>query len=95
MIPTAQGVILFSENQQFIMFADAGVLDTWTITAIGLYPTMRWIKGLTLLIPVRNINFISKTPGYSTCSMNTRGQQENPQVIDLSRIVKEWISPDY
>lgn len=26
--------------------------------------------------------------------MVTRGQQEAPQVLDLSRVVKEWISPD-
>ena len=26
--------------------------------------------------------------------MVTRGQQENPQVLDISRVVKEWISPD-
>ena len=41
------------------------------------------------------INFISKTPGYTRCfSMVTRGNQEAPQVLDLSRVVKEWISPD-
>ena len=26
--------------------------------------------------------------------MVTRGQQNNPQVLDTSRVVKEWISPD-
>jgi hypothetical protein len=42
-----------------------------------------------------NITFISKTPGYSRVfGMVTRGQQENPQVLDISRAVKEWISPD-
>ena len=42
-----------------------------------------------------NINFVSKTPGYTRVfSMVTRGQQENPQVIDVSRVVKEWISQD-
>ena len=32
-IPTAQGVVLFSENQQFVMFSDSGVL-TPTLTTI-------------------------------------------------------------
>jgi hypothetical protein len=42
-----------------------------------------------------NINFVSKTPGYSRVfSMVTRGQQENPQVLDVGRVVKEWISPN-
>ncbi len=93
-LPTAQGVVLFSENQQFVMFADAGVLTPAlaTIRALSNYEMDRKIE------PVdagTNLNFVTKTPGYSRVfSMVTRGRQENPQVLDLSRIVKEWISPD-
>ncbi len=93
-LPTAQGVVLFSENQQFVMFADAGVLTPAlaTIRALSNYEMDRKIE------PVdagTNLNFITKTPGYSRIfSMVTRGQQDNPQVLDLSRVVKEWISPD-
>jgi len=93
-LPTAQGVVLFSENQQFVMFADAGVLTPAlaTIRTLSNYEMDRKID------PVdagTNLNFITKTPGYSRIfSMVTRGQQDNPQVLDLSRVVKEWISPD-
>ena len=93
-LPTAQGVVLFSENQQFVMFADAGVLTPAlaTIRALSNYEMDRKIE------PVdagTNLNFVTKTPGYSRVfSMVTRGRQENPQVLDLSRVVKEWISPD-
>lgn len=93
-LPTAQGVVLFSENQQFLMFADAGVLTPAlaTIRALSNYEMDRNIE------PVdsgTNLNFVTKTPGYSRVfSMVTRGQQDNPQVLDLSRVVKEWISPD-
>ena len=93
-IPTAQGVILFSENQQFILFADAGVLTTSlaTIRALSNYQMDSKIEPVDV---GTNINFVTKTPGYSRVfSMVTRGQQENPQVLDLSRVVKEWISPD-
>jgi hypothetical protein len=93
-IPTAQGIILFSENQQFIMFADAGVLVPG-LTAIRIISNYEMDKRVEPVDSGTYINFISKTPGYSRVfSMITRGQQENPQVIDLSRIVKEWISPD-
>lgn len=93
-IPTAQGVVLFSENQQFIMFADAGVLVPG-LTAIRTLSTYEMDKTVEPVDSGTYINFISKTPGYSRIfSMVTRGQQENPQVIDLSRVVKEWISPD-
>ena len=93
-LPTAQGVVLFSENQQFVMFADAGVLTPalTTIRALSNYNMDRNIEPVDV---GTNLNFITKTPGYSRIfSMVTRGQQENPQVLDLSRVVKEWISPD-
>ena len=93
-LPTAQGVVLFSENQQFVMFADAGVLtpSLATIRALSNYEMDRNIEPVDV---GTNLNFITKTPGYSRVfSMVTRGQQENPQVLDLSRVVKEWISPD-
>lgn len=93
-LPTAQGVVLFSENQQFVMFADAGVLtpSLTTIRALSNYEMDRNIEPVDV---GTNLNFVTKTPGYSRIfSMVTRGQQENPQVLDLSRVVKEWISPD-
>ena len=93
-LPTAQGVILFSENQQFVLFADAGVLTPGlaTIRALSNFEMDRDIEPVDV---GTNLNFITKTPGYSRVfSMVTRGQQENPQVLDLSRVVKEWISPD-
>ena len=93
-LPTAQGVILFSENQQFILFADAGVLTTSlaTIRSLSNYQMDSKIEPVDV---GTNINFVTKTPGYSRVfSMVTRGQQENPQVLDLSRVVKEWISPN-
>jgi len=93
-IPTAQGVILFSADQQFIMFSDSGVLtpSLTTIRTISNYEVDRNIDPVDV---GTNINFVSKTPGYSRVfGMVTRGQQENPQVLDISRVVKEWISPD-
>ena len=93
-LPTAQGVVLFSEKQQFILFSDTGVLtpSLSTIRTISNYEMD------SLIDPVdvgTNLNFVSKTPGYTRIfSMVTKGMQEPPQVLDLSRVVKEWISPD-
>ena len=93
-LPTAQGVILFSARQQFILFSDSGVLTPTlaTIRAISNYEMDNTVDPVDV---GTNINFISKTPGYTRVfSMVTKGQQQNPQVLDLSRVVKEWISPD-
>jgi len=93
-IPTAQGVVLFSENQQFVMYSDSGVL-TPTLTTIRSLSNYEMDSTVDPVDVGTQINFISKTPGYTRCfSMVTRGQQEAPQVLDLSRVVKEWISPD-
>mgnify|MGYP003113175187 CR=1 FL=1 len=93
-LPTAQGVILFSPRQQFILFADSGVLTPAlaTIRAISNYEMDSSVDPVDV---GTNINFISKTPSYTRVfSMVTKGQQQNPQVLDLSRVVKEWISAD-
>jgi len=93
-LPTAQGVILFSARQQFILFSDSGVLTPAlaTIRAISNFEMDNTVDPVDV---GTNINFISKTPGYTRVfSMVTKGQQQNPQVLDLSRVVKEWISPN-
>ena len=93
-IPVAQGVILFSSSQQFLMFSDTGVLSptTSTIRTISNYEVNKNIDPVDV---GTNISFASKTPGYSRVfGMVTKGQQMSPQVLDISRVVKEWISPD-
>ena len=93
-IPTAQGVVLFSEDQQFILFSDSGVL-TPSLATIRTLSTYELDKNIEPVDDGTTINFITKTPGYSRIfGMVTKGQQENPQVLDISRVVKEWISPD-
>ena len=93
-IPTTQGVVLFSGDQQFILFSDNGVItpSTATIRTLSNYEMDTKIDPVDI---GTNINFVSKTPGYTRVfSMVTRGQNENPQVLDVGRVVKEWISPD-
>lgn len=93
-IPTAQGILLFSNKQQFMLYSETGVLtpSTATIRKISNYEMNSNIDPVDV---GTNINFISKTPGYTRVfSMVTRGQEDNPQVLDLSRVVKEWVSPD-
>jgi len=93
-LPTAQGVVLFSAKQQFILFSDSGVL-TPQLATIRTISNFEMDNKVDPVDVGTQINFISKTPGYTRCfSMVTRGQQENPQVLDLSRVVKEWISPN-
>ena len=92
-LPTTQGLVLFSKNQQFLMTADDGVLtpSKTTIRAISNYEVDTEVDPVDVGTP---INFISKTPAYTRIfGMITRGQDENPQVVDIGRVVNEWV-PD-
>ena len=90
-LPTAQGLALFSKNQQFMMFADDGILtpDTAIIRSISNYEMDTNIDPVDI---GTNINFISKTPSHARIfGMQTRGFEENPIIQDISRAVAEWV----
>ena len=92
-IPSAQGLILFSKNQQFIMFSDAEILT----------PSSAVIRGISnyemdsTIDPVdvgTTITFVSKTPSYTRIfGMQTRGSEESPVIMDIGKVVSEWV-PD-
>ena len=90
-LPTTQGLVLFSANQQFMMASRDGVLtpSTTVIRAISNFEMD------TVVSPVdagTSITFISKTPSYTRVfGMVTRGENENPDVADIGRTVNEWI----
>lgn len=90
-VPVAQGLLLFSRSQQFLLQGNQGVLTPGgtTIKTISNYEMD------ILNDPVdmgTTVSFISKTPSYTRVfEMQTRGQDDSPVVIDISRIVPEWI----
>ena len=90
-IPSTQGLVLFSANQQFLMGAADGILTP----AKTVIRTIANYEMDTIIDPVdtgTTINFISKTPSYTRVfAMVTRGENENPQVADIGRVVNEWI----
>jgi len=92
-LPAAQGLVLFSKAQQFLMYSDDGIL-TPTSTVIR---TIANYDNEDTIDPVdvgTNMVFLNKSPGYTRIyAMATRGQQENPDVLDIGRIVSEWV-PD-
>jgi hypothetical protein len=90
-LPSTQGLVLFSANQQFLMGSSDGILtpSKTVIRAIANYEMD------TVIDPVdtgTTINFISKTPSYTRVfAMVTRGENENPSVADIGRVVNEWV----
>ena len=90
-IPTTQGLVLFSKSQQFLMSAADGILTpaSSNIRTISNYEMDTDVDPVDM---GTNINFLSKTPAYTRVfGMVTRGQDENPVVLDIGRVVNEWV----
>ena len=93
-IPSAGGLLLFSQNQQFVMFSADGNLSPKTALIRGLSN----YKMETDIDPVdvgNNINFVSKThdtAGYTRVfGFQPQGIGQLPRVVDIARAVSEYI----
>ncbi len=93
-LPSAQGLLLFSQRQQF---------QVYTTDNSSLTPSTAYVRSLSNYEMVNDIapvdvgtttTFISTVPGYSKLfTMDLRGSDEPPLVLDISKTVVEWI-PD-
>ncbi len=93
-IPTPQGLVLFSKNQQFMLRAENGIITPTTaiIRSISNYEMDTDIDPVDV---GTSITFVSKTPSYTRLfGMVTRGSEENPVIEDISKVVSEWIPED-
>jgi hypothetical protein len=93
-MPVAQGLALFSDRQQFLLQGIQGVISpsTTTIKTISNYEMDDYVDPVDM---GSEIIFISKTPSYTrVLNMVTKGQDENPMVQDIGRIVADWIPKD-
>ena len=92
-IPVASGLILFSENQQFIMYSADGNLSPTTAIIRGL-SNFAMDKNIDPVDVGTNINFVSKTPAYARVfGMTPRGEGQIPEVTNLGKVVDEYIPP--
>ena len=90
-VPVSQGVVLFSQQQQFMLFSDTGILS----------PTQAVIKSISnyevdpVVAPTElgtNIVFINKTTDYCRVfGMQTQGQGASPLFVDLGKTVTQYI----
>ncbi len=93
-LPARQGLTLFSKNAQFLIYSDDGPL-TPTSTKIRPISNMEMSDEVDPIDVGTHMNFISKTPNFvRVFAMTTRGLQENPDILDIGRVVNEWITID-
>jgi hypothetical protein len=93
-LPSPQGLLLFSERQQFQLYAtDASILtpSSAVIRALSNY------EMATDIAPIdvgTSPAFVSRVPGYSKLfTLQLRDVEQTPIVVDISKAVMEWI-PD-
>ena len=91
-LPDSQGLLLFSKRQQFLMFATGeGVLTPTTAVIRGISNYEMDINIAPIDIGT-TVGFVSKVPSYSRAfTLQTRGLEEPPVVLDLSKTVAEFI----
>jgi len=93
-IPTAQGLLLFSQNQQFLMFSTEGNLTPSTALIRGL-SNYKMNPDIDPVDVGTAINFVSKThdtAGFTRVfGMLPQGAGQAPRVVDIGRVVAEYI----
>ena len=91
-LPSPQGLIIFSERQQFQVFTTDGSILTptsATVRAISNYETDVNIAPVDVGTTAA---FVSKVPGYSKVfTLQLQDIEQNPIVVDISKVVLEWI----
>ena len=93
-LPSPQGLMLFSARQQFQVLATDSSTLTPTTTVIR---TLSNYEMETTISPVDvgvTAAFVNRVPGYSKLfSLQLRDVEQNPIVVDISKVVLEWL-PD-
>ena len=93
-LPSPQGLLLFSERQQFQVYAtDSTVLtpSTAVIRSLSNYEMSSNIQPVDMGTATA---FVSTVPGYSKLfTLNLRDVEQPPIVVDISKAVLEWL-PD-
>ena len=93
--PMTQGLVLFGTREQFVMTSgNSNVLtpSTASISSISQYEVSSLVDPLLLK---DKIYFVAKADSYSRLmSMLTRGDNNNPVVVDQSKVVTTWLPKD-
>ena len=91
-LPTAQGLLLFGDRQQFLLSAtDANTL-TPTSSIIRTVSNYEMDSNISPVDIGTTVGFVNKVPDYAKVfSMQLRDVEQPPIVVDISKVVLEWI----
>jgi hypothetical protein len=93
-LPSPQGLLLFSERQQFQVFSTDGSVLTPTSSIVRAISNYEAASNIAPVDVGTSVIFVSKVADYSKVfSLQLRDVETNPSIVDISKSVLEWI-PD-
>ena len=91
-LPSPQGLLLFSERQQFQVYATDSSILTPTSAVIRTLSNYEMATNVEPVDIGTTAAFVSRVPGYSKLfTMSLRDVEQTPIVVDISKAVLEWI----
>jgi hypothetical protein len=93
-VPQAQGLILFSEYEQYLLYSESGIISPSDniVRTISQYESDRSVLAQDT---GEFIGFVARGSGYSRLlGMQPRGNLESAEVADISKIVAGYLPPD-
>ena len=93
-LPSPQGLMVFSERQQFQVFTTDGSTLTPTTTIVRSLSNYEMNTNIAPVDVGTTTAFVSNVSGYSKLfTLQLRDVEQPPIVVDISKVVLEWI-PD-
>jgi hypothetical protein len=93
-LPSSQGLLVFSERQQFQVFTTDGSTITPTSTVVRSISNYEMNKNIAPVDVGTTAAFVSNVTGYSKLfTLQLQDIEQPPIVIDISKVVLNWI-PD-
>lgn len=93
-LPGRQGLVVFADREQFLLYSDSGIITPGTATIRGI-STWEMIPRLDPVELDSEYFFVSGRIPYNQharlIKMITRGLEEDPVITDVSKVVSEWI----
>jgi hypothetical protein len=91
-LPSPQGLVIFSERQQFQIFTTDGSVLTPQSTIVRAISSYEMDTNIAPVDVGTTSAFVSRVSGYSKLfTLQLRDIEQNPTVVDISKVVLEWI----
>jgi len=91
-LPSPQGLVVFSERQQFQVFTTDGSALSPASASVRAIANYEMNTNIPAVDVGTTIAFVSKVSGYSKLfTLQLRDIEQNPIVVDISKVVLEWL----